>query len=188
MGWKENEICFYGTDSETVEKFIYWLLTTKHPFPHVDSDPSAAVCQDRASAAVKLWIFGDTYLLPRLQNIAMHVLRDATTDWLPDVETIKTAYHGTLYDCQLRRFMIMLVLRGLIDSVECGDDAGYSAARSMEMEDVPGYASDLADAFVGYARCMTTTGNEMDRKFARRVFYKTTYKSVDEFLMGEDVE
>lgn len=77
-----------GSDLESVQLFIYWLC--KHDLPdmtkeedsHTNGTPERRDCITKnQEILVRLWCFGDRFLVPRLQNVAMknliHRLRGA---------------------------------------------------------------------------------------------------------------
>ncbi|KAK5166591.1 uncharacterized protein LTR77_008134 [Saxophila tyrrhenica] len=61
-----------GCDTGTFEVFLYWLCHRKVP-EEVSNPPAEDVIPDaKVSQLFRLWTFDDAYLMPRLQNEAMH--------------------------------------------------------------------------------------------------------------------
>lgn len=93
---------FPDTADDTLKAFLYWLINGDLPNTMTLGDVDAEIL------LVQLWVFGDTYMIPVLQNAAMQVL--ARNDVQINVKTAQKIADSAPAGSALRSFMAHNVL------------------------------------------------------------------------------
>ncbi|KAK5122021.1 hypothetical protein LTR85_004267 [Meristemomyces frigidus] len=146
---QDRTLRFPGTSATVVQIFIFWLFNKELPLRDILTDlcrvesrgPSESEIQ---TLAVRVWIFGEEHMLPRLQNQAMRELHNSLAMGFPTSETIKEAYEGSAPGSVLRRKLIREAVAGWKLAADKGnpDTIGF---RSNELDHLSGVAGFLVD-------------------------------------------
>ena len=102
-----------GCDEHTFRLFLYWLCNHKFPDPYKDavtlthgSEEKKAYITTQQLLLVKLWVFGDAYLLPRLQNDTMRRLLQLLQDTYIRAEAVQLAFTAAPFASKIREVAI----------------------------------------------------------------------------------
>ncbi|KAK5136982.1 hypothetical protein LTR08_001489 [Meristemomyces frigidus] len=130
---------FPGTSPDVVQAFIHWLfyrnLNAVFPCDRMQTnDVQTAYVQ---MTSVRLWIFGQEHLLPKLQNGAMRVLHDNITWAVLHLATLKEAYQGSP-ECSVLRKRVMREY--VMDYQDCSPE--FEADELDDFASVPGFFYD----------------------------------------------
>lgn len=92
-----------GCDEETFACSLHWLTFRRLPSnrSHGGEHGIPRNCEHCHSAMIKLWTFGDAYLLPKMQNLAMFRLIELCHDIHMSAADAKLAYGSTAKDSWL---------------------------------------------------------------------------------------
>jgi hypothetical protein len=109
---KDRRLQFPDTDPQIVELFVYYLITGTLPFEIPDLEDGTPACQ---RLAVRLWVFGNEHLLPKLQNDAMRHLYSSFEEQgvFPDIETIREGFEHSSNASPLYMWLIGQLILGL---------------------------------------------------------------------------
>jgi hypothetical protein len=136
-----KKINFLETDPQTVENFLYWLITGSSPF--ATEGELEDIRQPQDLAATRLWIFADKLFIPKLQNIAMKALFASQENQIPTLDAIREGCQGSVQGSGLRRYFMLWVMRGLRNGYHNANSA-YLPDHLDSMGSIPGFTSDLA--------------------------------------------
>ncbi|KAK4539182.1 hypothetical protein LTR36_001182 [Oleoguttula mirabilis] len=115
-GFKESQdrtLRFPGVREEVVQAFVAWLFQYSLPLNDLveaaeeeDIEDDDEWVQEEMRLVVRLWAFGEQYMLPRLQNAAMRELYKRVRYVYPDIDIIKEAYECSPPKSTLRKLMM----------------------------------------------------------------------------------
>ena len=105
----ERILRFPGWSAEVVELFIYWAYKSALPtitdlLARVDSKSMAT--RDAEITMIRLWMFGDARLVPKLQNDAMKLLVDLSGSMNTSADVIQLGYTEAPKDSALQKFVL----------------------------------------------------------------------------------
>lgn len=109
----EGKINLSDIDIETFEDFQVWLYSRILRNPEGPANKYGHAPWRTYAALARLWIFGDKYLIPLLQNDVIDAMHDKmSVENISPLFIVKTAYDETLPGSCLRRAVVdMLVHR-----------------------------------------------------------------------------
>lgn len=94
----EGVLRFPQDDADAWVDFLHFIFYGKLPEPNNYE-------YDLQSKHSRLWIMGDKYIIPRLQNAAMTVLLASTISDYVELDVIKEAFEQTVPGAHLRKLM-----------------------------------------------------------------------------------
>ncbi|KAH9831054.1 hypothetical protein Tdes44962_MAKER02131 [Teratosphaeria destructans] len=141
-GFKEassNILTFPDFDEKILEGFVYWLAAGHLPrhdeflseARNVDPDKLAEYLLDWELLLIRLWIFGDQYMIPKLQNCAMSPLLNAMMHRPLAPRAVREIFERTANDAPLRRAAVT----NITGDLTCG---WYHADDVEELSQIPG--------------------------------------------------
>jgi hypothetical protein len=149
-GWTESRalrLTFPETDCNIIKHFLYFLMHGETRLPQNN--------QDNELLPVKLWIFADEHLLPKLQNQVMkhlyHAHNPGSSSWsYPSTNTIAQALSLSTNNSALYKFMMSVLVSGLHDVSERSDGHGskyfvgyYGSNDILVLEGIPGLMTEI---------------------------------------------
>lgn len=105
----EQTLRFPGWSADVIELFVYWAYKWVLPqFQEKTEDGyrEREATSDQMTILVRLWMFGDAHLIPRLQNCVMFKLLDLCKDVHTTAKILKLAYENAPRGSALSRFAI----------------------------------------------------------------------------------
>lgn len=127
--------------ADTLQMFLYYLSSGKELVdlfvPHFDYDREAQ------ATLARVWVFGQQYLIPKLQDEAMKALDELLQDHLVGLDTVRVAFTKTSEHSKLRNRITEEMYR---DHGEVFQKASTSREQRMaEVAAIPGYLIALSE-------------------------------------------
>lgn len=148
---QEGILRFPDTPTMVVEASLYWLFHGKLPLHDIlealgFSKPGLKTVSERhvQELAVRIWMFGEQHLVPRLQNEAMRALHHSVAKQYPTLSIVKEAYEGSPPGCVLRKLMLRVVVKGWKRSLTESEKGYYQAPELEALGGVAGFMADFA--------------------------------------------
>jgi hypothetical protein len=112
---------------------------------------------------VRLWCFGDAFLMPKLQNEAMKALLSCLNHSRVSVEALRLTFANTAADSTLRKAINDEFLYDYVASVEGSGCRGmYTEDMISEMASIPGLMSNLTKKLIQYGGAGGVRATEQD--------------------------
>lgn len=147
--------------SNTLQLFLYYLGSSKRStdpmflqLEHIIEQPELA----------RLWVFGQQYLIPNLQNEAIKALDELLQEQKVELEALRVAFTQTSERSKLRDRMIEEMYR---ENGQLWEEAGTSKEQLMgELAVMPGYLMALSEEMlrVHGERINGDIGIQIDRR------------------------
>lgn len=145
---------------DTFEAFQVWLYSQSLCNIEDPQDSCELSALPDFGTLARLWVFGDKYQIPLLQNCAIDTLAQKTRDEnMFAVAVVATAYENTMVDSPLRKFAVDQCVFTMFH------DGERSVFRNSNL------SSWSKEAFVDVVRCMS---DAWERKLPKRTMPERT--------------